>query len=195
VLFELLTGTRLYEAAPEPDYRGLARKVARGEHPLPSNIDRQLAIYDPLVATALRPRSEERYQSAAELRDAIQQCLVAVNPTISTDQLGAFMREAFGDEMARSASCTIAWRVLTSPTSRSSSTPRRSRRCRSRSRSCRSSRRRRPASCGAPPRPQHRPSAGCRAAAPAPTRRSRAAGAPAVDQRRRPQATHEPTAR
>lgn len=99
VLFELLTGTRLYEAGPQPDYRALARKVARGEFPLPSSIDRQLAAYDDLVATALRPRPEDRYQSAAELRDAIQQCLVAVNPTISTDQLGAYLRELFADEM------------------------------------------------------------------------------------------------
>jgi serine/threonine protein kinase len=100
VLFELLTSTRLYEAGPQPDYRALARKVARGEFPLPSHVDRQLAPYDELVATALRPRLEDRYQSAAELRDAIQQCLVAVNPTISTDQLGAYMRELFADEMA-----------------------------------------------------------------------------------------------
>ena len=99
VLFELLTGTRLYEAGPEPDYRALARKVTRGEHPLPSEIDPVLAPYDELVATALRPSPAARYQSAAELRDAIQQCLVAVNPTISTDQLGAYMRELFADEM------------------------------------------------------------------------------------------------
>ncbi|HEX2685175.1 MAG TPA: serine/threonine-protein kinase, partial [Kofleriaceae bacterium] len=99
VLFELLTGTRLYEAGPQPDYRMLARKVTRGDHPLPSAIDPVLAPYDDLVATALRPKPDERYQSAAEFRDAIQQCLVAVNPTISTDQLGAYMRELFAHEM------------------------------------------------------------------------------------------------
>jgi len=100
VLFELLTGTRLYEAGPEPDYRALAKLVARGDHALPSQVDRVLAPYDELVATALRPRPEGRYQSAAEFRDAIQQCLVAVNPTISTDQLGAYMRALFADEMS-----------------------------------------------------------------------------------------------
>lgn len=99
VLYELLTGQRLYEAGPEPDYRALAKKVARGEHPLPSQIDPVLAPYDTLVSIALRPKVEDRYQTAAELRDAIQQCLVAVNPTISTDQLGAYMRELFADEM------------------------------------------------------------------------------------------------
>ncbi len=100
VLYEALTGTRLYEAGPEPNYRELARKVARGDHPLPSEIEGDLAPYDDLVATALRPKAEDRYQSAAELRDAIQQCLVAVNPTISTDRLGSYMRELFTDEMS-----------------------------------------------------------------------------------------------
>lgn len=99
VLFELLTGQRLYEAGPEPDYRALAKKVAKGEHKMPSEIDRTLAPYDDLVATALRPRPDDRYQTAAEFRDAIQQALVGVNPTISTDQLGAFMREMFQNEM------------------------------------------------------------------------------------------------
>jgi serine/threonine protein kinase len=100
VLYELLTGWRLYEAGPEPDYRALAKKVARGEHALPSEIDPSLAPYDELVAVALCPKPDDRYQAAAEFRDAIQQCLVAVNPTISTDQLGAYMRELFADEMA-----------------------------------------------------------------------------------------------
>jgi eukaryotic-like serine/threonine-protein kinase len=99
VLYELLTGQRLYEPGAEPDYRALAKKVARGEHPLPSQHDAVLAPYDQLVATALKPKLEDRYQSAAEFRDAIQQCLVAVNPTISTDQLGQYMRDMFADEM------------------------------------------------------------------------------------------------
>ena len=99
VLYEVVTGQRLYEAGPDPDYRALAKKVAKGDHPLPSEIAKELAPYDDLVATALRPKSEDRYQSAAEFRDAIQQALVAVNPTISTDALGAYMRDLFADEM------------------------------------------------------------------------------------------------
>jgi serine/threonine protein kinase len=99
VLFEVLTGQRLYEGGPDPDYKALARKVSKGEHKLPSEVDPSLASYDDLVATALRPNPDDRYQTAAELRDAIQQALVAVNPTISTDQLGAYLRELFADEM------------------------------------------------------------------------------------------------
>ncbi|HTL33323.1 MAG TPA: hypothetical protein VL326_09370, partial [Kofleriaceae bacterium] len=99
VLFELLTNKRLYEAGPEPDYRALAKKVAKGEHTMPSEVDKVLAPYDDLVATALRPKSDDRYQTAAEFRDAIQQALVAVNPTISTDLLGSYMRDLFSSEM------------------------------------------------------------------------------------------------
>lgn len=100
VLYELLTGQRLYEAGPEPDYRALAKKVAKGDHPMPSDVAPELAPYDDLVATALRPKAEDRYQTAAEFRDAIQQELVAINPTISTDALGAYMRDLFADEMS-----------------------------------------------------------------------------------------------
>ena len=55
VLHELLTGKRLYEAGPEPDYRALAKKVAKGEHSLPSDIDKSLAPYDDLVASPTNP--------------------------------------------------------------------------------------------------------------------------------------------
>ena len=100
VLYELLTGQRLYEAGTDPDYRALAKKVAKGEHAMPSETAKELEPYDDLVATALRPKAEDRYQTAAEFRDAIQQALVAVNPTISTDALGAYMRDLFADEMS-----------------------------------------------------------------------------------------------
>jgi len=101
VLYELLTGERLYEVSDNPDYRALARMVARGEHKVPSDHDPMLAPYDDLVVKALRPKQDERYQSAAELRDDIQTALVTVNPTISTDQLGEFMHQVFADEMTQ----------------------------------------------------------------------------------------------
>ncbi|KAB2884499.1 MAG: serine/threonine protein kinase, partial [Kofleriaceae bacterium] len=95
VLFELLTGQRLYEVGDNPDYRALARQVVKGEFRRLSEIDPGLAHLDELVVRALTPKAEDRYQTAAELRDAIQQALVSINPTISTDQLGAFMRDLF----------------------------------------------------------------------------------------------------
>ncbi|MCB9563518.1 MAG: serine/threonine protein kinase [Kofleriaceae bacterium] len=103
VLFELLTGERLYELGPDgqaPDYRALARAVSRGEHKVPSDLDPLLEPFDELVRRALKPRAEDRYQTAAELRDAIQTELVQLNPTISADQLGSFMRDTFAAEMS-----------------------------------------------------------------------------------------------
>jgi serine/threonine protein kinase len=99
VLFELLTGQRLYELGENPDYRTLARQVVKGEFRRPSELDPALAPLDELVVRALLPKPEDRYQTAAELRDAIQGALVTINPTISTDVLGNFMRDLFATEM------------------------------------------------------------------------------------------------
>ena len=76
VLFELLTGERLYEAGPEPDYRALARKVAKGEHKLPSRDrsrrSRRTTTWSrprcgprPRIATSPPPSSATRSSSAS----------------------------------------------------------------------------------------------------------------------------------
>ena len=102
VLFEMLTGRRLYKAqGRRPDYQELARLVSRGEHPIPSQIDPSLAAYDDLVLRALKPEPDDRYQSAAEFRDALQHALVRMNPTYSQDDLGTYLEGVFADEAAR----------------------------------------------------------------------------------------------
>ena len=101
VLYEMLTGRHMFELGKNPDYRLLARQVVRGEHALPSVAGPHLAPYDPLVARALRPNAAERYQTAAEFRDAIQRALVTVAPTINPDHLAGFMRQLLGDDLAR----------------------------------------------------------------------------------------------
>lgn len=101
VLFELLTGQRLYEPKDFTDYRALARAVAQGQHRVPSDVDRSLAQCDSLITTALSPRPEERFSTAADLRDSIQRILAAVNPTVSTDQLSSLMRDLFAKEVAQ----------------------------------------------------------------------------------------------
>jgi serine/threonine protein kinase len=101
VLFELLTGTRLYEPKEFTDYRALARAVAQGQHRVPSDVDRSLAACDSLIKRALSPRPDDRFASAAELRDAIALLLASVNPTISTDRLSAVMRGLFATEMVQ----------------------------------------------------------------------------------------------
>jgi serine/threonine protein kinase len=99
VMYEVLTGERLYTMGETPDYRELAKKVVSGEHARLSELDPELAPFEGIVERALAPMAGERYQSAAELRDAIQHALVRINPTLATDTLGSFMRELFGEDM------------------------------------------------------------------------------------------------
>ncbi|MBP9087023.1 MAG: serine/threonine protein kinase [Kofleriaceae bacterium] len=100
VLFELLAGERLYRVGESPDYRALARMVSKGEHKVPSDIDPELAPFDDIVSICLAPQPEDRYQNAADMRDALASKLAVVNPTMSTDQLGTFLRELFSEDLA-----------------------------------------------------------------------------------------------
>ena len=102
VLYEMLTGRRMFEVGDSPDYKALARMVVKGMHPLPSQVEKKLAPYDDLIATALKPDPNERFANAADFRDAIQRTLVKVNPTINADHLGILVRELFsGTEIDR----------------------------------------------------------------------------------------------
>ncbi len=102
VLYEMLTGRRMFEVGDSPDYKALARMVVKGMHPLPSQIEKKLAPYDDLIATALKPDPNDRFANAADFRDAIQRTLVKVNPTINADHLGILVRELFsGTEVDR----------------------------------------------------------------------------------------------
>ena len=95
VLYEMLTGRRMFEVGDSPDYKALARMVVKGIHPLPSQVEKKLAPYDELIATALKPDPADRFANAADFRDAIQRALVKVNPTINADHLGILVRELF----------------------------------------------------------------------------------------------------
>jgi serine/threonine protein kinase len=100
LLFELLTGDRLFNFPPGTDYRRVARDVTAGKIDPPSDRDLNLTDrFDNLVLRALRTSQDERYQSAEEFRDEVQQHLYAMNPTISADTLAAFMRELFAEEI------------------------------------------------------------------------------------------------
>lgn len=96
VLYELLTGQRLFNFPPNVDYRHVAREVTAGRFPRPSERDPRLGnTFDMLVLRALRTAPDERYPTAESLRDAVQQQLYAMNPTISADSLGGFLAQLF----------------------------------------------------------------------------------------------------
>jgi serine/threonine protein kinase len=100
VLYELLTGERLFTFPEGADYRQIARMVTQGKFKPPSQRDPRLDPgLDPLVMKALASNKEERYQTAEEFRDAIQVKLSQMNPTINADALAHFMRGLFRDEI------------------------------------------------------------------------------------------------
>ena len=96
VLYELLTGDRLYQFPEGTDYRQMARTVCQGKFVPPSQKDPAIdSVLDSIVCKALATRPEDRYQFAEEFRDALQQKLYQLNPTISTDTLARTMDELF----------------------------------------------------------------------------------------------------
>jgi len=100
VLYELLTGERLFTFPEGADYRQIARMVTQGKFKRPSERDPRLDPgIDPIVMKALTSNKEERYQTAEEFRDAIQVKLSQMNPTINADALAHFMRGLFRDEI------------------------------------------------------------------------------------------------
>ena len=100
VLYELLTGERLFLFPDGADYKQIARTVTRGEFTPVSERDPRLdPSLDPIVAKALAPRADDRYQSCEEFRAAVQQKLYQMNPTISSDSLAHFVKGLFSDEI------------------------------------------------------------------------------------------------
>lgn len=96
VLYELLTGERLYQFPEGTDYRQMARTVCQGKFAPPSQRDPRVdSVLDAVVCKALATRPEDRYQFAEEFRDALQQKLYQMNPTISADILSRTMDELF----------------------------------------------------------------------------------------------------
>ncbi len=99
VLYELLTGERLYQFPEGTDYRQMARTVCQGNYLAPSLRDSRLdASMDAILAKALAVKQEDRYQTAEEFRDALQHKLSSLNPTISADRLARVMDELFSTE-------------------------------------------------------------------------------------------------
>jgi serine/threonine-protein kinase len=100
LLYELLTGERLFHIPENYDYKEIARSVTQGKHGLPSHRDPSLYDLDPIVVKALAVDKERRYATAEELRDDLSVALARVNPTMTGDRLGECLRSLFADELA-----------------------------------------------------------------------------------------------
>src|SRR5215831_2534083 len=94
ILYELLIGDRMVVCGEGEDYRVVARSIASGKVDPPSRRASSVAPeLDELVMRAIAPDPGTRFQSAEELRDAVQRRLYALNPTISSDRLAKVVQE------------------------------------------------------------------------------------------------------
>lgn len=99
ILWEQLTGRRLFKGDSDLVTQRLVRTC---QVPLPSSINPSVpAGLDSIVLKALAKRPNDRYQEAAEFRNALE--AFALNNAISTSsgQLSAFMHELYAERIAR----------------------------------------------------------------------------------------------
>ncbi|NVB81774.1 MAG: serine/threonine protein kinase, partial [Kofleriaceae bacterium] len=96
VLYELATTTRLFKG--DSDYV-VMDAIVTGKVPMPRvrrpDLPNELAQ---IIMKALAPDPARRYQTADELRLALEQFALAMNLTSSTSGLASYMRKLFGEK-------------------------------------------------------------------------------------------------
>ncbi len=96
VLFELLARRRLWAGMTEVEVMG---RLARGEVPVvPAELPGVPAALVDLCRTSLRPRVDDRYASAAQMRDIIDDYLWSARAAPLGRELGALLAAEFGPE-------------------------------------------------------------------------------------------------
>ncbi|MFZ5471255.1 MAG: serine/threonine protein kinase [Myxococcota bacterium] len=101
VLYELLTGTRLFKRAN--DIQTLNAVTECDVSPPSTVSDRVPADLDPVVMRALAKNPDERYQEAIHLQVALERWLLLHKLPSSSAHLAAFMGEVYADRLAREA--------------------------------------------------------------------------------------------
>jgi serine/threonine-protein kinase len=95
VFHETLTGRRLFQGEHELD---TLRRIVEAPVPKPSSIARDVPeSLDEVLLRALQRAPDARYQSAAEMADAIESAIVPA----STREVAAFLQQLCGERLAR----------------------------------------------------------------------------------------------
>jgi len=98
VLWELLCDKRLFKGDSDVMSQRLVKAC---QVPKPSELNTQLpAALDAIVLKSLARDRNERFQSAAELREAIEQYCLEAHIPASSSHLGQFMQKLYEDKIA-----------------------------------------------------------------------------------------------
>jgi len=101
VVWEMLAGRKLFQLSGSDLAANLDRMRDRNVPP-PSTISPAVPPeLDALILRALEPHREHRYQSADEMREAIAQALIRVDPGSDASRLSSFLRSLYGTEIDR----------------------------------------------------------------------------------------------
>jgi serine/threonine-protein kinase len=96
VLFELLTGEVFFN---QPTVDEVMTQIASPAlHPPSQRMEGIPESVDAICLRAMAPNRDERYASAADLRDDLAAALADIAPRTSPEEVGAFVRALFSDE-------------------------------------------------------------------------------------------------
>ncbi|HYH97554.1 serine/threonine-protein kinase [Hyalangium sp.] len=99
VLYELLTGTRLFKRAS--DMQTLSA-VAECNVTLPSQVNPRVPVdLDPIVMKALAKEPEQRYAEASQLQDRLEEWLRTHQLASTPKELAGFLHEVYEERLAR----------------------------------------------------------------------------------------------
>ncbi len=101
VLWEQLTGRRLFKGENDLATQRLVRAC---QVPAPSSVEPSVpAGLDPITLKALSKEPSERYQDAAELRNALEDFALQNAIPTSSSSLAAFMQDLYAERIAKEA--------------------------------------------------------------------------------------------
>lgn len=98
VLWEALTGRRLFRGENNAD---VLNKILNPEVPPPSAFDPELAPFDALAARALAREPEERFQTAEEFLEAIEDAAAPLGGVASPRAVAREVKRWLGDKVAQ----------------------------------------------------------------------------------------------
>jgi hypothetical protein len=100
ILWESLAGRRLFRAE---NHAATLNKICLEPIPLPSSVDEALAPFDPLLEKALSRDPNDRFQSAEEFAEAIEETAYTLGGLAKAREVAQLVREYAAEKLAHDA--------------------------------------------------------------------------------------------